>query len=143
MYKCPNCGAELRFDIKTQKLLCDHCSTTVDPYKYEQGGEAEKAEDGTYGVNVLRCPECGGEIISTSSAAAEFCSYCGASVVLESRLSREKKPESVIPFAAANSTQSANPSTILTGVLLKFARQCASLAETVSLALVMPASNAR
>jgi DNA-directed RNA polymerase subunit RPC12/RpoP len=99
MYKCPNCGAELRFDIKTQKLLCDHCSTTVDPYKYEQGGEAEKAEDGTYGVNVFRCPECGGEIISTSSAAAEFCSYCGASVVLESRLSREKKPESVIPFA--------------------------------------------
>ena len=99
MYKCPNCGAELRFDIKTQKLMCDHCSTQVDPYDYkEDGEEAERSEDGTYGVNVFRCPQCGGEIISSSTAAAEFCSYCGASVVLESRLSREKKPENVIPF---------------------------------------------
>ena len=108
MYKCPNCGAELRFDIKTQKLMCDHCSTTVDPYEYEQGDEAAKAEsgnadagndDGTYGVNIFRCPQCGGEIISSSTAAAEFCSYCGASVVLESRLSREKKPATIIPFS--------------------------------------------
>lgn len=55
----------------------------------------------------------------------------------------EIAPESTILFWAANSAQSANPSTMLTGVLLKFARQCASLAETVSFALVRPASNAR
>ena len=40
MYKCPGCGAELRFDIKTQKLVCDHCNTTVDPYEYKGGDEA-------------------------------------------------------------------------------------------------------
>ena len=98
MYKCPGCGAELRFDIKTQKLVCDHCNTTVDPYEYKSGDEAAQSEDGTYGVNVFRCPQCGGEIVSTSTAAAEFCSYCGASVVLESRIDQKKKPDYAIPF---------------------------------------------
>ena len=55
----------------------------------------------------------------------------------------EMAPDSVMPVLAAKSAQSAKPSTTLTGVLLRLARQCASLAETVSLALVSPASKAR
>ena len=97
MYSCPSCGAELRFDIPSQKLVCDHCGTSISPYQYQDANEATQDND-TYEVNIFRCPQCGGEIISTSTAAAEFCSYCGASVVLENRLSREKKPVSIIPF---------------------------------------------
>lgn len=26
-YKCPNCGAELEFDPKTQKFGCEYCSS--------------------------------------------------------------------------------------------------------------------
>ena len=98
MYSCPSCGAELRFDIPSQKLVCDHCGTSISPYQYQDTNEATQDND-TYEVNIFRCPQCGGEIISTSTAAAEFCSYCGASVVLENRLSREKKPVSIIPFS--------------------------------------------
>ena len=29
-YKCPNCGAALTFDSKTQKLHCSHCDTSID-----------------------------------------------------------------------------------------------------------------
>ena len=47
---------------------------------------------------LIKCPNCGGEIISTDERAASFCSYCGASAVLQSRISSEKKPELIIPF---------------------------------------------
>ena len=57
------------------------------------------AEESTeYDVTVFKCTQCGGEIYSTDERAASFCSYCGASNVLESRLTREKKPELIIPF---------------------------------------------
>ena len=29
-YKCPNCGAALTFDSKTQKLHCSHCDTSIE-----------------------------------------------------------------------------------------------------------------
>lgn len=36
MYHCPNCGGSLRFDILSQLLKCDHCSTTFDPYSVSE-----------------------------------------------------------------------------------------------------------
>ena len=51
MAKCPGCGGELRFDIKTQELLCDNCGTHIDPYEYDS---KEKAADSAAGPFVTR-----------------------------------------------------------------------------------------
>ena len=96
MYQCPNCGAALRFDIPSQQMKCDNCGGMQDPYEIEKASDAEERQE--YDVTVFTCPQCGGEVMSTDNAAASFCSYCGASTILNSRIEGEKKPSFIIPF---------------------------------------------
>lgn len=96
MYECPNCGGNLRFDIPTQSLLCDYCHTNLDPYSYQKDHDA--VEENMYDVTIFTCPQCGGEILSTENAATGFCSFCGAFTILDSRISKERRPNYIIPF---------------------------------------------
>lgn len=76
-------------------------STGTKPYRT---GKAEGKETGkaktrpTYEACTFRCPNCGAELISTKETVATFCSYCGSSVLLESRVTQEACPDYVIPF---------------------------------------------
>lgn len=97
MYQCPNCGGRLTFDIPSQQLKCDHCSTQYDPYAISKEKDAEESRE--YDVTVFKCPQCGGEILSTDNTAANFCSFCGASTILSSRVSKQLKPGYIIPFS--------------------------------------------
>ena len=96
MYNCPNCSGNLSFDIASQKLMCDFCKTQLDPYEYQKTQDAEQSD--VFGVTVFTCPQCGGEIMTTNVTAAGFCTYCGASTILDSRMSEEKRPAHIIPF---------------------------------------------
>lgn len=108
MYKCPGCGAGLKFDPRAQALTCDHCGQSVVPadfgklqYIMQATGEPEDvpgAEDDAYETMIYTCPNCGAEVMSTEETAVTFCSYCGESVLLEGRLEKVKKPNRVIPF---------------------------------------------
>ena len=96
MYQCPNCGGGLRFDIPSQKMKCDFCQTIAESSAFQSFHGAE--EDTEFEVTKFLCPQCGAEIISQDNTAAAFCSFCGASTLLTSRLSRERKPDAIIPF---------------------------------------------
>lgn len=101
MISCPNCGGNLKFEISSQNLACDHCHSQFDPYAFDSktsDAEEEKSYESNYEVTVFTCPQCGGEILSTDNAAAGFCSFCGASTILYSRISHEKRPNFIIPF---------------------------------------------
>ena len=58
-------------------MLCEHCNTHYNPYKLGEGNSAEENKE--YDVTVFKCPQCGGEIMSTDNTIADFCSFCGAS----------------------------------------------------------------
>lgn len=96
MYECQNCGGNLKFDIDSQQLKCDYCLSTYDPYQVTKENDA--LENEMFDVTVFTCPQCGGEILSTDTSAAEFCSFCGASTILSSRIRRENRPARIIPF---------------------------------------------
>ena len=109
MIECPSCGANLKFDPKSQRMLCDFCGSSFDPKDFDVTEDAEqqtyKVEDeqsdsfDTYDVTIFTCPQCGGELMSVDeNTAAAFCSFCGASTILNARLSKGKKPEFIIPF---------------------------------------------
>lgn len=100
MFECPNCGGNVKFDIASQQLDCEYCHTKLDPYHYEsKTRDAEEQPDfENFEVTIFTCPQCGGEILSTDNAAAGFCSFCGASTVLYSRISNERRPNYLIPF---------------------------------------------
>lgn len=96
MYDCPACGGNLKFDIASQMLACGYCNAQYDPYEITKNKDGEEQTD--YEVTVFTCPQCGGEIYSTDNTAAGFCSFCGASTILTSRISREKRPNFIITF---------------------------------------------
>lgn len=52
----------------------------------------------TYEATLMTCPQCGGQLLTTDETAATFCSFCGSSVLLESRVSNERRPDYIIPF---------------------------------------------
>lgn len=97
MYQCNNCGGSLRFDIASQQLACEYCKSQYNPYEIDAAAP-HGAEESVYDVTVFTCPQCGGELLCTDNSAAEFCSFCGASTILTSRLKSEKRPHHIIPF---------------------------------------------
>ncbi len=113
MYECPNCAANLKFNIARQMLYCENCETTVDPYAFHKEKDAEERvvsaadvngekpagiQEEEYEVTIFSCPQCGGEILSEDTTAATFCSFCGSATILDSRISRERRPGYIIPF---------------------------------------------
>lgn len=97
MYECPSCAANMTYSISKKMLYCAHCENTMDPYAFQKESDAE--ENTEYEVTLFSCPQCGGQLLSEDTTAATFCSFCGASTILDSRISKERKPKYIIPFA--------------------------------------------
>ncbi len=115
-YKCPCCGAPLRFSGHTQKLSCGSCknqyeiSVLQQLEKSQEGASkeemhwkysgadtanetiAQKTEDGKY-----ICPSCGGEVEADENTISTNCPYCGNVMVLR-HAAQEEKPDVMIPF---------------------------------------------
>lgn len=97
MIKCKNCGADMRFDIDRQLLVCDYCDSTEQVHNIHRTDIT--SEEQVMEAIVHTCPMCGAELYTTEDTAATFCSYCGQSVLLESRMVTVGKPDFIIPFS--------------------------------------------
>ena len=103
MFECTSCGAQMRFDPGKGKLVCGFCKNILpvaehpDEVRFREGNAREARHSGT-DVTIFTCPQCGGEIMSMENQATEFCTYCGASVTLEGRLSETNYPKKIVPF---------------------------------------------
>ena len=96
MYRCPGCGSLMTFDISSQQLKCGQCSRTM---SIEEADRAEVLSSGSsFSMDLLTCPSCGAQIRAMNTAAASFCSYCGASVMLDRKDSAMEAPETIAPF---------------------------------------------
>lgn len=111
MFVCPHCGANIVFDPGKQLLHCDYCESDFSPNDaiqkddaeentYTESQESDTSETGyeEYTTTIYTCKECGGEILANDNTVATFCSYCGASTVLASRVGKQRAPEYIIPF---------------------------------------------
>lgn len=114
-YKCPCCGAGLKFSGTEQKLSCEYCDNT---FELETVQEYKDALDKTFSEDItwdeqqtpplspeeqgqMRsyiCNSCGGEIITDGTTAATFCPYCENPAVLPGNVSGGLRPDAVIPF---------------------------------------------
>ncbi|MBO4783338.1 MAG: hypothetical protein IKS60_08680 [Lachnospiraceae bacterium] len=96
MFACKNCGGNIIYDIKSQKLVCKKCSSSFAPESVTK--ENDSVDYDYFETTVFTCPQCGAEIMCEDNEAASFCTYCASSTVLTSRISKEKKPDYIIPF---------------------------------------------
>lgn len=97
MIECPNCGSNLKFDIETQDMGCKHCGAHFNPYEFEKITEDEMEKE-YFDTTVFTCPQCNGEMFSTDTDATAFCSFCGASNILYSRIQKSLRPKYILPF---------------------------------------------
>ena len=108
-YKCPNCGADLKFDPTIQKLGCEYCdsSFTIEEVKQiyaelealptDEVVEEAKDEFAEH-TNLYHCQSCGAEIMADDGQTALFCYYCHNPVILAGKLTGDYKPNKVIGF---------------------------------------------
>lgn len=126
-YKCPSCGAPLKFNPDNQQFTCEFCGSEFTEQKIQQlyaereakvsqaekkekAQEEQKAQQTQQGKTaeeqafedeavVYNCPSCGAQVVTTATTSATMCFYCQNPVVLGGRLSGNFKPDRVIPFA--------------------------------------------
>lgn len=116
-YKCPCCGAALRFSPGTQKLSCGSCGNEYDletlrrfEQEEEKANRKESAQDlnweyqkGAQGAKrtangMYICPSCGAEIEADENTVSTKCPYCDNVVVIRAAASGEYEPDVMIPF---------------------------------------------
>ncbi|MBK7641920.1 MAG: primosomal protein N' (replication factor Y) - superfamily II helicase [Planctomycetes bacterium] len=111
-FRCPNCGAALRWDPDADALHCDHCGKTIAVPRLEGTiveHPLEEASSAPVGleleVRVARCTECGAQVAYDANATAEQCCFCGSPQVLEQSANRHAlRPESLIPLDVGRAT---------------------------------------
>lgn len=116
--KCPNCSGALKYEPTAKKMFCEYCVSyfepgegMVDPEEKEELAKEEMAaavsgnlaldEDiGDYmECNVYACTSCGGELLVNGLETSTFCAYCGQPTIVFNRVSRELKPQYILPFS--------------------------------------------
>ncbi|MCK0472284.1 TFIIB-type zinc ribbon-containing protein [Halalkalibacter sp. APA_J-10(15)] len=95
-YKCPSCGADMKFDSASGKLSCGSCGRHDDIESFPKENVLHKFEEGE--AIQYHCKNCGADILTDSDTTATTCCFCGAGVVLADRLSGDLAPAFVIPF---------------------------------------------
>ena len=107
---CKNCGYPLVYDPVSQNVICDACGSAfaaeqIHAYgkEYEEGTTPFLMDEN--GVmrefmecQVYSCNTCGGEIIISGAEVSTTCIYCGSPSVIFSRVSKEMRPDFILPF---------------------------------------------
>lgn len=111
MIKCPNCTAQLKFEVTDQKIKCDYCGCSFNPAELKASlnvaSEKENVDTSDTKVEEVKeeieatsynCDNCGATLLVYDDTAVTFCNYCGSSNVIKSRLIKQTKPDFIIPF---------------------------------------------
>ena len=101
--KCPSCGGRLVFDPEEQMLRCDFCGNRYSPEKLEllmqipeiDDADADETEDDKCEIV---CDSCGAVLITDKNTSATTCSFCGSPALISRRLSKQFRPDYIIPF---------------------------------------------
>ena len=96
--KCPNCGGPLVYDVETDSMKCEHCSKRSDKSVTSQFTKAFLSRRESMEVRIYHCSSCGADLMVGDTQASTFCSYCGAPSIVYDRVSKEEKPDKIIPF---------------------------------------------
>lgn len=113
-YKCPCCGAGLRFSGGEGTMNCEYCGNQFDLETVqacqdlpEPGEDTEDwvplsenkwSDDEREYLSAFVCSSCGGELTTDDETVATFCPFCGNPAILPSRVRGDIKPDGVLPF---------------------------------------------
>ncbi len=93
---CSNCSGRLIFNPASQKLECAACGSMFSPEDVKDLYTGVHSK--YYDTRVYTCSHCGAEVITGDSEVSTFCVYCGNPAIVFSRISKEYRPDGLIPF---------------------------------------------
>ncbi|GEM_PF-524476 len=117
---CPGCGAPMEYDPGFDSLVCTVCGNIIDPktlpdadsFYYDNPDADETPEDikdtlsefeeltgEMYDRHVYKCSQCAGEVLVSGTEISTRCIYCGSTSVVFSRISKENRPDMIVPFS--------------------------------------------
>ena len=115
---CDNCGSPLVFSPSRNKMVCKMCGSEFRPEsvvsadrKIREDVDAKTAASvhGTrdasmYECRIYTCNHCGGDIVINGTEASTVCMYCGNPTVVFKRVSKERRPDGIVPFSISKET---------------------------------------
>ena len=106
-FKCPSCGADMRFDPASGKLKCDFCereeaieanNEDIEEYDFNAAENDESLSDWGTITRTVQCDNCGGTTVVPAGQTTVTCAFCGSPKVVAREELPGIKPESLIPF---------------------------------------------
>lgn len=107
--KCPSCASNIFFMPEVQGMVCRNCGNIYHPSTLEKMGELKYTVEHDYsGDNDISeddmkrheivCDSCGAALIADEHMMSTMCPFCGSPSLITRRMSREFKPDFIIPF---------------------------------------------
>lgn len=97
--KCPGCGSALSYAIGSKDLACVYCGMHFNAEDVLAQENSTQDENDLMECQIFSCSSCGAEISVQPSETATFCAYCGQPTLVANRITRQRKPELIIPFS--------------------------------------------
>ena len=109
-YTCPNCGANIAYDISAGGIACEYCGYVASVRAENVGKGADEFEFTLQTVSqsmhgwgverqVLHCESCGGELSLEPGSITSTCPFCASNQVNITRsLEEELRPRFLVPF---------------------------------------------
>ena len=102
-YACPNCGADAKFNPKTQTLSCPYCfsemvienTSSIDEQDIENLFENTQVWDD---VEIIQCSNCGAKENIQKGQIATHCAFCGTANIVKTTEIVGMTPHGVCPF---------------------------------------------
>ena len=111
-FKCPSCGADMRYDPGSGMLHCDFCdrkeeicanNEDIEEYDFLSAETDTSLNDWGAETKTIECKNCGGKTVVPSDQTTVNCAFCGSSSVVSIDELPGIKPESLIPFKIESS----------------------------------------
>lgn len=101
VFKCPHCGAKMRFSPETQNLICDTCCSEMPVWEYDEDSITYEGAVSVDNNNIrkMECPECGANIYTEDNNATLKCGYCGSELAALAIDPGDMMPEKIIPLS--------------------------------------------
>jgi len=102
-YKCPGCSGNLFYDMDSRTLICKFCGNSFAPDVFEMlevFGKVEEEPDTKEDDKrqEIVCSSCGATVITDENTSSSICCYCGSPALAARRLTKEFRPDYIIPF---------------------------------------------
>ena len=107
--KCPSCASNIFYEPEINGMMCRNCGNVYDPTtmeprgslginkEHDYTGDGDMSEDDKKRHEII-CNSCGTALVADENTMSTMCPFCGSPALITKRMSREFKPDYIVPF---------------------------------------------